>query len=71
MKPPLGRTELSQTHTEVCEVILFKFTVTQLYSHFLFFCRAQKSKVLTCPLLSTSSFRVFVLQGSRGHQFST
>lgn len=26
---------------------------------------------LTCPLLSISSFRVFVLQGRRGHQFST
>lgn len=29
------------------------------------------AEFLTCPLLSISSFRIFVLQGRRGHQFST
>lgn len=38
---------------------------------FFFLPGLEKSKVLTCPLLSTSSFGIFVLQGSRGHQFST
>lgn len=68
----VAKYELSQTHTKLGEKNPFKITDNQVHRRFFPTCNSgSKSKVLTCPLLSTSSFGVFVLQGRRGHQFST